>query len=122
MQRQVLPTAAGERVDRSVIPNVSTVAAVAPKLNRIKMGGGPDLVHEDELMLRPVERPHPCIALVPEAEVQKDAIDAPANSRNIVHVPPIDTHEVHGAAFRDLDGGSKGFGEERSKSLVRHLA
>src|SRR5215204_4503254 len=72
--------AAGER-DGRIVPDVTAIATVAPELDGIEMRGAADSVHEDELVLRPVERPHACIALVPDTNVQKRAIDASANSR-----------------------------------------
>lgn len=89
MKREILAPAADERVDRGVVPHIGAVATMAAKFDRVEVRGRPHLVNEHQLMLRTIERAHARIALVPEAEVQKLAIDAAAGSGDIVHVVVI---------------------------------
>src|SRR5215207_9910195 len=81
-----------------------------------------DLVDEHEFVLRPVQRTHPGIALVPEAQVQEVAIDAPADGADIINVTPVHADEVDRAISRYPGGSAQRLPEEPTKGLVRHLA
>src|SRR5688572_9817808 len=95
---------------------------MAAKLDSIEMRRRAHPICEHELMLRPVERSHSCIALVPNAEIQEITVDVPTNGGDIVHMTPVHADEVDGPVARHLGSGAQGCGEENLKCLVRHLA
>ena len=91
------------------------------EFDHVEMRRRANAVDEDQLVLRTVERAHASVRLVPEAQIQEVAIDPLADGRDVVHVPPIHTDEVHGAIARDASASAKGFGKKSPESLVRHL-
>src|SRR5262249_8241095 len=95
MQAQILAAAALERIDGGIVPDVGAIASVLAQLHRVKMRHVTDPEHENQLMLRAIERSHSRIGLVPDADVQKVAVDRLAYRRDVIHVAPVDTDKVH---------------------------
>lgn len=54
-----------------------------------------DPVYKNKLMLRPIQRTHACIRLVPEAEVKEASVAAVPDRWYVVHMPPVHTDKVH---------------------------
>src|SRR5262249_35672469 len=95
MQIQTRAAATLECIDGGIIPDVGAIASVLAQLNRVKMRHVTDPEHKDKLMLRAIERSHSRIGLVPNADVQKLAVDRLASGRDVIHVAPIDTDKMH---------------------------
>jgi hypothetical protein len=72
-------------------------------------------------VLRTVERAHPSVRLVPEAEIEEVAVDLLADGGDVIHVPPIHANEVDGAVARNASASAEGFGKKDSERFVRHL-
>jgi hypothetical protein len=72
-------------------------------------------------VLRSVERAHPSVRLVPEAEIEEVAIDLLADGGDVVHMPPIHANEVDGAVARNASASAEGFGKKNPERFVRHL-
>lgn len=51
-------------------------------------------IDKDQLMLGPVERSHPGVAFIPDAEVEEITIDGRADRANVVHMSPVPADEV----------------------------
>jgi hypothetical protein len=68
---------------------------VPSELDVVEAWRVPDPEHEHEFMLGAIERAHAGVGLVPHAQVQERAIDAPAHDRHVLHVTPVHAHEVH---------------------------
>src|SRR6476661_6016281 len=66
-----------------------------------------DPEHKDQLIFRAIERSHSRIGLVPDADVQKLAIDLLAYRRDVVHVAPVHTDKVHRPVAGDRNGSSE---------------
>ena len=73
-------------------------------------------------MLRAIERAHAGIGLVPDAQVQKLAIDRVPDGTDLVHVAPVHADEVNRAVARDVGTGAEAIGEERAERFVGHFA
>jgi hypothetical protein len=54
---------------------------------------GPDLEHENQLMLRPIETPHAAIGLVPDAKVLQFGKNLFAGIQQFAHMAPIHENE-----------------------------
>src|SRR5262245_33920045 len=95
MQGQILATATLERIDGGIVPDVRAIASVLAQLHRVEMRHVADPEHEYQLMLRAIERSHSRIGLIPDADVQKIAVNRFAYRRDVIHVAPVDTDKVH---------------------------
>ena len=84
--------------------------------------GAADAIDEDQFVLRTVERAHPSVRLVPEAQIEEVSIDLLADGGDVVHMPPIHANEVYGAIARDARASAEGFGKKSSERFVRHLS
>jgi hypothetical protein len=62
--------------------------------------GGALLPDEHQFVLRAIKRPHPGVALVPDAEILKLVIDSVTGRQHLRHVPPVHAGRVD----RAVDG------------------
>src|SRR6202035_897367 len=66
---EVVETPFPESIDARILPHVGPVSTSLAEAKRIHMLCGPDLEHENQLVLRPIERAHAAVGLVPYAKV-----------------------------------------------------
>ena len=99
-----------KRVDAGIVPDVGAVAATAAKLDIVDVRRGADLEHEHQLVLRPIERSHAAVVLVPDAEVLQLRVTPLAAAEQFADMPPVHADEVNGAILADcghvLEGGA----------------
>ena len=72
-----------------VVPDISTVSAMAPQLDVIDVRRGAALEDEDQFMLRTVERAHTTVVLVPDAQVLQLGEDSPAGCHDLGNMAPV---------------------------------
>src|SRR3954468_3913439 len=106
---------------RGVVPDVGAIASVPAQLHRIEMRHGTDPEHEYQLMLRAIERSHSRIRLVPDADVQKVAVDRLAYRRHVIHVAPVDTDKVYCPVARDRSANPERLLQECSELRLVHF-
>src|SRR5262249_2149277 len=107
-------------------PDVRPVAAIATKLNIVAMGAAPHLENEDELVLRPIEAPHPSIGFGPDTKVEQLETMCLCRGEQLCNMPPVhaDISEAAGksVALHEAEGCSE---EARKASRIhfsgRHL-
>ena len=88
----------------------------------IQVRRGADPEDEDHLVLGTIERSHPGIGLVPDAEVQEVAVYRPADAGQVIHVPPVHTDEVDRAVPGNAGAGAQRLLEECLELGRVHLA
>src|SRR5258708_6413844 len=86
MQCQILAPAATQGINRGIVPDIGTVAAVPAEFDHIEMGRASDPGNKDQFVLGSVQRSHSCIRLVPDTQVQPFAIDRAADACDFVRV------------------------------------
>jgi hypothetical protein len=77
MHRQFLQPSGAHRAYASIVPHICPIATMLTELEIIGVRGSPGLPHENQFMLRSVERAHAGIGLVPDTEVLELAVDLP---------------------------------------------
>src|SRR5215471_9165535 len=80
-----------------------------------------DPEHENQLMLRAIERSHSRIGLVPDADIQKVAVDRLADRRDVIHMAPVHTDKVHCPVARDRRANPERLLQERSELRLVHF-
>src|SRR5262245_64677993 len=61
------------------------------KLEVVDVRGGATFEHEDQLVLRAIERAHSGVRLIPDAHVLELGIDRASRRRDLGDVPPVHT-------------------------------
>ena len=95
---------------------------MAAELDGIEVRRGPDPQDQHQLVLRAVERSHPGVRLVPDAEIEEIAIDRPADCGHALDVSPVDADKVHCAIAGNPGAGAEGIGEKAPERRRIHLA
>src|SRR5262245_47274338 len=80
-----------------------------------------DPEYENQLVFRAIERPHSRIGLIPDADVQKVAVDRLADRRHVIHVAPIHTDKTHGPVACDRSANPERLLQERSELRLVHF-
>src|SRR5271168_2652927 len=88
---------AGKGIHASVIPYVTSVATMSAKLDIIQMWLAAIPEYEYKFVPRAIERPHPAVALDPDAQVQKVEASDGAGGRHGSDVVPVHAGIDHGA-------------------------
>ena len=65
-----------------------------PEFDHIEMRRRANAIDEDQFVLRSVERAHPSIRLVPEAEIEEVAIDLFADGGDVIQGIAVTEDEV----------------------------
>jgi len=66
------------------------------------MGNGSDTPHEDMLMFGTVERPHPAIALGPNADIEQRIIDVTTRRQDLREMTPVHEGKMHSTRNADI--------------------
>src|SRR4051794_3725564 len=90
-------TKAGEA---GIGPHIAAIATVAPELDVVLMGRIADPKDPDQLVLAAIERALPRIDLIPDDNVQHQAIDLASNPHQGFDMPPVRANVVHRAITR----------------------
>ena len=91
------------------------------QLHRVEMRHVTDPEHKDQLMFRAIERSHSRIGLVPDADVQKVAIDRLAYRRDVIHVAPVHTDKVHRPVAGDRSANPERLLQKRAELRLVHF-
>src|SRR5450432_2800495 len=89
MQFEIGETSRSKAIDARIVPNIGPVSTRLAEAKRIQMLRGPDLEHENNLVLRAVECSHAAIAFVPYADVLQLGKDPFAGVQHFAHVSPV---------------------------------
>ena len=76
---------------------------MAAEIDIVHLGRAPRLEDEDELVLRAVERAHPTVRLVPDADVFEIVEDLPARFERDCQLTPLFVNDTS-PAFQDAFG------------------
>src|SRR5215213_1460261 len=106
-----------EYADPGIVLDIGPVPARVAEAERVRMRGCADLEHEDELMLRTIERAHPAIGLIPDAQVLELGEHRLTGPQKLAHVAPVHAHEGDRAIAGEGCGMPERLAQERREDL-----
>jgi len=83
-----------------IVPHVRSLSPIAPNRYIVDVGIVANLEHEDEFVRRVIEQARTGLTFGPNAEVLGLAVDLLGGDDHLLHVLPIHTDEMNGAAGR----------------------
>jgi hypothetical protein len=122
MYRELFGSAGAEGVNTGVVLDVGPIPTRVAKPEGVGMGCLSGLEHKHQLVLVSIERTHPAIGLVPNADILQFGEYGVSCLQQFAEVTPIHAHKGDGAVPADISGIPQGLFQVPGKDFTRHLA
>ncbi len=87
-----------------MVPDIGAIATAVAQPESVGVSGGAMFEHEDQLMLRAIERSHASIGLVPDHHILVLGEYVSARDKQLAHMAPVHAGEGDGAVAHGPDG------------------